>query len=144
MEWIEIPPITPGGFSMSSLFLGEREVEKATTPSPSGPQPIRVEVDHRFARSSVMRFQTYIYSPSRSAGAPDVWIDAQILRGSQQVVIVAPSRVPPDLSKDSWRLPYWSEIALDQLPPGAYTLKVSASDKVAGVKTSQRIAFIVE
>lgn len=144
MEWIEIPPASPAGFGMSSLFLGERQADSATAASPADPRPVRVDVDHRFARSSVLRFQTYIYNPARNAGAPDVWIDARVLRGSQQVMIVAPSRIPSDLGKDSWRLPYWSEIALDQLPPGPYMLTVSASDKIAGTSSSQRIAFTIE
>ena len=144
MEWIEIPPVSPAGFSMSSLFLGERQAETVSAPLPADPRPVRVDVDHRFARSSVLRFQTYIYDAARNAGAPDVWIDAKVLRGSQQVMIVAPSRIPSDLGKDSWRLPYWSEIALDQLPPGPYMLKVSASDKIAGTSSSQRIAFTIE
>ena len=144
MEWIEIPPANPAGFGMSSLFLGERQAETASAPLSADPRPVRVDVDHRFARSSVLRFQTYVYNAARNAGAPDVWIDAKVLRGSQQVMIVAPSRIPSDLVKDTWRLPYWSEIALDQLPPGPYMLKVSASDKIAGTSSSQRIAFTVE
>jgi VWFA-related protein len=145
MEWIEIPSVAPATFSMSSLFLGERPTEAATPDkSAGGPQPIRVDVDHRFARTSVLRFQTYVYGASRNANAPDVWIHAQILRGSQPVMVVAPSRIPSDVSKDSWRLPYWSEIALDQLSPGSYTLQVTANDKAGGASASQRIGFSVE
>lgn len=144
MEWIEIPPVTPATFSMSSLFLGERRAEPATDQLPAGPQPVRVDVDHRFARTSVLRYQTYVYNSARSASGPDVWIDARVLRGSQQVMIVAPSRIPSDVSPDSWRLPYWSEIALNQLPPGAYTLQVSASDKISGTSMSQRVVFTIE
>jgi VWFA-related protein len=144
MEWIEIPPLTQTSLSMSSLFLAERRAEPASDQSPAGPQSIQVDVDHRFARTSVLRYQTYVYNAARNAGGPDVWIDARVLRGSQQVMIVAPSKIPPDVSPDSWRLPYWSEIALSQLPPGAYTLQVSASDKVSGTTMSQRVLFTIE
>jgi len=144
MEWIEIPPVTPAIFSMSSLFLGERRAEPATDQLPAGPQPVRVDVDHRFARTSVLRYQTYVYNAARNAGGPNVWIDARVLRGSQQVMIVAPGRIPSDVSPDSWRLPYWSEIALNQLPPGSYTLQVSASDKTSGTSMSQRVVFTIE
>jgi VWFA-related protein len=143
--WIEIPQFAPGSFSMSSLFLRERPAVAAPPDNlPNGSQPMLVDVDHRFARSSIIRFQTYVYNASRVAGAPDVWIAASVFRGSQQVMIVAPSKIPPDVSPDSWRLPYWSEIALNQLPPGAYTLQVSANDKGAGTIASQRINFSVE
>lgn len=145
MEWIEIPSVAPAAFSMSSLFLGERPVEDALPgKSASGPQPIRVDVDHRFARVSVLRFQTFVYNAAQNAGPPDVWIEAQILRGNQTVLSVAPSRIPPDVSKDPGRLPYWSEIALNQLAPGAYTLQVSATDKTGGASSSQKINFSVE
>ncbi|MEK6335188.1 MAG: VWA domain-containing protein [Acidobacteriota bacterium] len=145
MQWIEIPSTVPPQFSMSSLFLGERHAEERTLNQQSdGPQPVRVDVDHRFARGSALRFQTYIYNASRVSGAPEVWIQAHVLRGRQQVAAVAPSRIPPDVSKDPRLLPYWSEIALKELPPGRYVLEVSATDRPAGVSTSQRISFSVE
>lgn len=145
IAWIEIPQFAPGSFSMSSLFLRERPAVTAPPDNPPNEsQPIRVDADHRFSRTSVIRFQTYVYNASRIAGAPDVWIAASIFRGSQQVMIVAPSKIPPDLARDSWRLSYWSEVALGQLSPGTYTLKVSATDKAAGTSTSQRINFSVE
>ena len=145
MEWIEVPSLAPATLSMSSLFLGERPAATAPADKPvNDPQPVRVDVDHRFARTSVLRYQTYVYNPARNAGGPDVWIDARVLRGSQPVMIVAPSKIPPDVSPDSWRLPYWSEIALNQLPHGAYTLQVSASDKVSGTSMSRRVVFTIE
>jgi VWFA-related protein len=142
IEWIEVPRIEPGRFSMSSLFLTERRFD-SQTPS-TGPERSRDAVDHRFARTSVLRFQTYVYNASRNSGTQDVRISAQIFHGNQQVMTVAPTRIPPDVSKDSWRLAYWSEIALKELPPGSYTLQVSASDKVSGVSSAQRINFSVQ
>jgi hypothetical protein len=145
MEWIEVPAATPPRFSMSSLFLGERRADAATgNQPPAGPQPVRVNVDHRFARTSALRFQTYVYNAPRSTGEPNVWISARVLRGNQTVMNVAASRIPPDVSKDLWRLPFWSEIALNDLAPGAYALQVSATDKTSGATTSQRITFSVE
>lgn len=141
MEWIEIPKANLR-LSMSTLFLGERRVEDATVGNQ--PQSVPVDVDHRFARSSALRFQTYIYNASTKAGAPDVWIDAAVLRGDHRIMVVAPSRVPADLSKEDWRLPYWSELALAQLTPGSYTLQVAATDRNSGTSTWQRISFSVE
>jgi hypothetical protein len=57
---------------------------------------------------------------------------------------VAPIRIPPDGSKDLWRLSYWSDIALKELPPGSYALQVIATDRVSGVNSSQRMKFSVE
>lgn len=142
MEWIEIPRVPTPRLAMSSLFLGERKAE--TSNASSGPQSIPVEADRRFARTSVMRFQTYVYNATRNAGGPDVWIDARVMRGNQAVLVISPSKIPPDVSMDFWRLPYWSEIALVQLAPGSYTLHVSATDRNGGATASQRITFSVE
>ena len=145
MEWIEIPALAPATLQMSSLFLGERPAETTVPASAAalGPQPIRVDVDHRFARTSVLRFQTYIYNAGATPeAAPNVWITAQVLRGNQQVMTVAPTRVP--LVKDQGQMPYWSEIALTDLAPGFYALNVTATDRVGGVSSSQRISFSVE
>jgi len=145
MEWIEVPQAAAPKLAMSSLFLGERRAESSVdNASLREPQSIPIEVDRRFARSSVLRFQTYVYNAARNAGTPDVWVEARILRGNQPVLIVAANKIPPDLSKDTWQLPYWSEIALTELKPGSYTLQVSATDRNGGASTSQRVTFSVE
>jgi VWFA-related protein len=148
MEWIEVPAASPPRFGMSSLFLGERRAEAEATSQANQPldgsQSIRVDVDHRFARTSALRFQTYVYNPSRTAAAPDVWIEARVMRGNQQVMIVGPAKIPPDVSKDSWRLPYWSEIGLSRLSPGWYTLLVSAHDRAGASSVKQSVRFSVE
>lgn len=145
MEWIEVPKAASPQLAISSLFLGERRAESNTEQAATRePQAVPIEVDRRFARSSVLRFQTYVYNASRNAGAPDVWIDARILRGNQPVMIVSPNKIPPDVSRDTWRLPYWSEISLTELKPGPYTLQVSATDRNGGASASQRITFSVE
>lgn len=145
MEWIDIPKLTPPQLIMSSLFLGQRRAEAAVENADRrGPQSIPIEVDRRFARDSVLRFQTYVYNASRNSGAPDVWIDARVLRGNHPVVVVSPNRIPPEVVKDPAQLPYWSEIALAGLSPGFYTLQVSATDRIGGRSASQRITFLVQ
>jgi hypothetical protein len=149
MEWIDIPSIAPGNFSMSSLFLGVRAGETiAASKPPVGPPPIRVSVDHRFERTTVLRFQTYVYNPSRGPNgsdvAPNVWISARVLRGNQAVMTIAAGKVPPDISKEPWRLPYWSEIGLSQMSPGWYVLEVTATDRIAGSSATESIGFLVE
>jgi hypothetical protein len=142
IEWIEIPRLEPGRFSMSSLFLTERLVTSGTSANVADVS--RATVDRRFARTSVLRFQTYVYNAARNAGSTDVWMTAQVFRGQQQIQIVAPTRIPSDAAKESWRLPYSSEIALGQLPSGSYILQVTATDKISGTVSVQRINFSVE
>ena len=143
MQWIEIPPLDQQRFSMSSLFVGER-FSASGVEAAKGPQPIRVDVDHRFQRSSVMRFQTYVYNASRTNGEPNVWIEAQVFRGNQPMFSLAPNRIPPQVAKDPTQLPYWTEIPLDQLPVGRYTLHVTATDRATNQNASQTINFSVE
>jgi VWFA-related protein len=142
VEWIELPRIEPNRFSMSSLFLTERLADSGIPDN--GTERNRTAVDHHFACTSALRFQTYVYNASRNGGPPEVWIRAQIYRGNQQVMTVAPIRIPPDGSKDLWRISYWSDIALKELPPGSYALQVTATDRASGVNSSQRIKFSVE
>jgi VWFA-related protein len=143
IQWIEIPQPDQNRLSMSSLFLGERAGEVESEKS-QGPKPIRVDVDHRFQRTSVLRFQTYIYNAARVAGPPDVWIQAQVMRGAEQVLAMAPSKIPPEVTNDPALLPYWTEISLNRLPSGNYTLQVSATDRATNHHTSQTISFSVE
>ena len=142
-QWIEIPRPEQNRLSMSSLFLGER-VGVVEPGGPQGPKPIRVDVDHRFQRTSVLRFQTYVYDASQLSGTPDVWIQGQIMRGAQQVFALAPSRIPPEVSKDHQQIPYWTEISLNQLTPGNYTLQVLVTDRATNHNASQTISFSVE
>ena len=148
-QWIEVPDFSAGRFSLSSLFLGERKAarpdEKFATAN--GPSPVRVAVDRRFPRSSVLRYQTYVYNAPRGAGGaePDVEIQARVLqRDGRPAVTVAPARLPTDTTKDLTRLPYWAEVALDNLPPGKYVLQVTAVDRKTRSSASQQSSFVVE
>ncbi|HKQ53727.1 MAG TPA: VWA domain-containing protein, partial [Pyrinomonadaceae bacterium] len=148
-QWIEVPDFAAGRFSLSSLFLGERKAvrpdEKFATAN--GPSPVMIDVDRRFPRSSVLRFQTYVYNAHSATGgaAPDVEILARVLqRDGRPAVTVAPARLPTDTTKDQRRLPYWAEIDLGQLSPGRYVLQVTAVDRKTKSSASQQSSFIVE
>ncbi len=67
-----------------------------------------------------------------------------VVRTNTEVVAVAPNKIPPDVSADAARLPYWTEISLEQLPAGRYTLEVSATDRAANSNASQTISFSVD
>jgi len=143
MQWIELPDTVTTPFVLSSLFLGERKEDLPLTASGSAAQqPITVDVDHRFARGSALRFQTYVYNAAPGQQGADVSIETQVLRNRQPVMRIAPVKVP--LTNDVARLPYWSEIAMKDLPPGRYVLLVTATDQIANRSASQRINFIVE
>ena len=103
-----------------------------------------VNVDHRFARGSVLRFQTYVYNAARSGGADGraVQVQAQVLRGPTPLITTQPLMVPT--AADRARLPFWSELSLAQLPPGRYVLQVTATDLTANRTAVERVNFSVE
>jgi VWFA-related protein len=145
LQWIEIPDLSQKHFNLSSLFLGERRVEEvADAGSAKAPQAIMVDVDHHFARTSVLRFQTYIYNAAHDASASEVWIETQVLRDGRQVVAMPASKVPTEAATDSSRLPYWAEVGLAQLPTGRYVLQVTATDHTTKTSASQRVSFVID
>ena len=144
MQWLEVPDLANGQLNMSSLFLGERKPEVTDEKFATAPRAVMVNVDHRFARGSALRFQTYIYNAARSASTPDVEVQSRVLRNDVPVVVMPPAQLPTDTMADRTRLPYWAEIALDQLSPGNYVLQVTATDRTIRTSVSQQASFIVE
>ncbi|HYE14866.1 MAG TPA: VWA domain-containing protein, partial [Pyrinomonadaceae bacterium] len=70
MQWVEIPDLSKGDFALSSIFLGERNTQTADAGrEASQPRSVAVDVDRRFARASVLRFQTYVYNSAPAGGA---------------------------------------------------------------------------
>lgn len=142
-QWVEIPDLSKGDFALSSVFLGERGAESAGSEASAGKtRSVVVDVDHRFARASVLRFQTYVYNAARGTGDSDVQIHAQVLRGEKPLVTTQPLKVP--VTSDPARLPFWSELSLAELPPGRYVLQVTATDRTANRTAVERVAFSVE
>jgi VWFA-related protein len=145
MQWVEIPDLTKGDFALSSIFLGERNLEAAPAEGEtSRPRSLVVDVDHRFARTSVLRFQTYVYNAARSGGreVSDVQVQAQVFRGTTPLITTQPLKVPS--TADPARLPFWSELSLEQLPPGRYVLQVTATDRTTNRTAAERVGFSVE
>jgi VWFA-related protein len=145
MQWIEIPDLSKGGLALSSIFLGERNPETAPVGREADrPRALIVDVDHRFARQSVLRFQTYVYNAARAGGADgrEVEVQAQVLRGATPLITTRSARVP--VVADPARLPFWSELSLGQLPPGRYVLQVTATDRTVNRTAVERVGFSVE
>jgi VWFA-related protein len=145
MQWVEIPDLSKGDFALSSIFLGERDPQTAAAAGEaSGPRAVAVDVDRRFVRTSVLRFQTYVYNATRAVGADvrEVHLQAQVLRGSTPLVKTQSFKVP--VAADPARLPFWSELALEQLTPGHYVLQLTATDQTTNRTAVERVGFYVE
>lgn len=141
--WIEVPDVSGARFQLSSLFLGERR-SASSDKSGGAPQPVMVDVDQHFARTSVLRYQTYVYNAVHGAQLAQVEIQAQVLRDNRPVFSMPPAMLPTGTTKDSARLPFWAEVSLNQLPPGRYALQVTAVDRVTKNSASQTASFVVE
>ncbi len=141
MQWVEIPDLSKGEFALSSIFLGKRDPQAASAKGESsGPRAVAVDVDRRFVRASVLRFQTYVYNAARAIGG--VQLQAQVFRGSTPVINTRPFEVPA--AADPARMPFWSELALEQLPPGHYVLRLTATDRTTNRTAVERVGFYVE
>jgi VWFA-related protein len=138
-QWIEVPDLTRGGLSLGSLFIGE-----VLASNGGAQQQALINVNRRFARSSRLLFQTYIYNAMRGGAAPDVALQVQVFRDDQPVVTVPLRKVTADGVADLTRIPYEDDFALDGLPIGRYVLQVTAIDRSAKASASQRISFEVE
>ena len=106
-QWIEVPDFSKPRLLLSSIFLGERKSARPDEKFANGARSVTVNVDHRFARSSILRYQTYIYNLSNNAESPrDIDIQTRVLRDNRAVVTSPPVRVPTNTTNDLMRLPY--------------------------------------
>ncbi len=160
VSWIEIPDLSSKALTMSSLIVGERkptsEVEpsaaNATDPAKS-PEPIRqvsLNIDHRFANTSRLRFVTFVYNAggslpaSDAASSPDLAVQVQLFRDDEPIITMPLHKISIDALSDARRLPYAAEVDLTGLHPGRYLLLVTVIDRLAKASTSQKFGFQVD
>lgn len=148
-EWVEIPDLSKQGLAMSSLIVGERKSSATQHEEKSDEliEGVPVSVDHRFDRSSSLRFLVYIYNAARAAEAAnaplDVALQVRIFRDDQPVVTM-PLRKLSTESQDPTHLAYAAEIPLQEMRAGHYVLQVTAIDHIAKSSASQRVRFEVQ
>jgi VWFA-related protein len=133
MDWIDIPKVKEGTFSISSLFVGE--ITQA-----GGAAQIGVNASRRFARSSRLRFTTNIYN----AATPVQWgLQIKILRGKQAVLTPPEITVGADKISNPANSPYTLEFPLSALSPGNYTLELTVTDRTRKTSASQQLNLTV-
>jgi VWFA-related protein len=147
MQWVEIPDFKPGQISLSSIFIGERQ--SSEHPDQLKPEELAkgvlLSVHRRFARTSWIRFMTFIYNATAAGTAqPDVALQVQLFRDDQPVFTAPLSRVTTEGLPDPTRIPYAAELALASFPAGRYVLQVTAIDRAAKTSVSQRASFVIE
>jgi VWFA-related protein len=133
MDWIEIPKVKEGTFSISSLFVGE-------VSESGGAAQIGVNAGRRFARSSRLRFTMYLYN---AATPPQLGVQIKILRGKQAVLAPPEITIPTDKLSNFTNIPYAGEFPLSALPPGNYVLELTATDRTRKTSATQQLSFSV-
>lgn len=136
MEWIEIPKLKPGEFSISSLYVGEI-AENA------GSSSVTVNANRRFARSSRMRFTTYIYNASHGAAPPQLGVQLKVLRGDQAIITTPETKISTEKQTNFANITYTGEFPLSSLTPGSYEMEVIVMDKSKPASESQKLKFTV-
>lgn len=137
-DWIEAPAFAAGKLALSSLLLSERKA--GTTQDPL------LNIERRFARSSRMLVQVYVYNAARkSADAkPDVTMEIGVLRKGVSVLNAPQHPLVTDGAADLDRIPYSAEIPLRGLTPGTYSLRIKAVDRTGKAEIVQSSNFVVE
>lgn len=135
-QWVEVPDLKAGRLSLSTPVVVE---------SAEARPAVALKVDRRFARTSRLRLELYVYNAARGgAAAPDVEMEIKVWRDGRVVLGAPPHRLAAPAGSDPARVRYNAEIPLRSLAPGAYLLEVSASDRASRNSAARQLAFIVE
>jgi len=141
MDWVVIPDLTKKQLTLSSLLLGGQVLE--ATSSNNGAAQIQLSVDHRFARSSHLGYWVFVYNAKRDgAGATNLTVQSQVVRDGK-VVLNGPARKINSGLDDLDRIPFGEQIALSNLSPGTYDLRVTVTDAIGGTSINQTVDFSV-
>jgi VWFA-related protein len=147
MQWVEIPEFKQGRLALSSLFIGERKGADLadTLKAEELSKGVLLSVDRRFARTSWIRFMTYVYNAAPGpAQHPDVALQIQIFRDDQPVFTAPLKALSTEGLTDLAHIPYAAELALASFPAGRYVLQITAIDRAAKTSATQRTGFIIE
>jgi VWFA-related protein len=152
-EWVEIPQLRGGPLKLSSLFLfsGPPAVETDGASAPAGNDPSsapaglrEVQALRRFDRAESLYYEVYAYGPSRDAtGATDVVLQSQVWSGGelQGVSPLQPVSFP---SQPGEPATLSGSIALHDLAPGSYELRILVVDRKGNTSSLRRSGFSVE
>jgi VWFA-related protein len=173
-QWIGIPNLQSNELTLSSLVVGERksETEIAATDTnsneaqkPAELRTVNMNVDRIFARSSYLRFLTFVYNAqttkavaqpqnqNTSATVPpatntattvDLAVQVQVFRDNEPVITSPLRKISVQPTTDVQRIPYAADVMLNDLQPGAYVLQVAIIDRLAKTKAIQKLNFQVE
>ena len=146
--WIEIPDLSSGQLTLSSLMLGSRtaaalETTNASAISDAPPNPVALSINHSFSPNGFLRFLVLVYNAALAPAdsKPDVAVQIQIVRDEQPVTTTALKKISVQGTTDLAKIPYAAEVSLNGLPAGRYLLQVTVVDRISKKSASQQSRF---
>lgn len=136
-QWIEIPKLTQGNLSLSSIFLTEGAADDSS-------RKATIKPDARFTKTTKLRFQTYVYNATISASAVNLTMQLDLKLDGKTLIQTPPIRVSTDDVKDLARIPVKGEFPLQDFAAGQYELNLMITDQPTKKNASQRVKFRIE
>ncbi|HXI24811.1 MAG TPA: VWA domain-containing protein [Pyrinomonadaceae bacterium] len=146
-KWIEIPDLSKGSLTLSSLLLGERDTSIAVTATSPADNlaSVPLSVSHRFKSGSFLRYVVFIYNASRAINAQfDCAAQVIVLREGQPVATTTLKKIATDNAVDPSRLAYAAELPLEGFHSGQYLLRFVVIDRLARTSALQQARFSIE
>jgi VWFA-related protein len=142
LQWVVIPDLSTHKLTLSSLMLGGQLLE---TGSPKdGDAQVQFSVDRRFTRAARLEVWFFIYNAKRdAAGAPNLTVQTVVERDGRTVLSAA-QRTLSNGAPDPERIGVGEKLALRNLAPGRYDLRVTITDAIAGTIVTQSTDFEVQ
>lgn len=147
MEWVVVPDLQNRRLALSTLLVGGQMLEPTVKDSANHAAPqVQFSVDRRFSRSSNVEFWLFVYNAARDAktGKPNLSVNLQVMRDGQNIVATTPHKLNTDSMPDLDRIPYGGNVALKNLAPGKYELRVTVNDAAAGTTATASSDFEVD
>lgn len=147
-QWIEIPDLSHGRLTLSSLFLGGQEIQAGEKKAAAASAPqMQFSVNHRFPANSRLSFFLFIYNArhAQSSGAASaLTAEIQVMQDKRIALTIPPQKVTIEPATDIRRIPYGGSFPLGSLRAGSYILRVTVNDHSAQTSATQDVRFHIE
>lgn len=134
-RYIEVPDLSKGRFSASSLFLG------AVTAGDNRPGMPEMLPNLAFSRKQDLRYGLLVYNPKVKDGAAVVTADVTISRDGKPLYHVADQHLKPVGGKGTELIDI-GQVGLSHVGKGRYRLTVIATDTLADKKTQSKVRSV--
>jgi VWFA-related protein len=127
-RYMEVPDLSKGRFTASSVMLGSAPVGemKAGDPTP-------ISANRRIPKKSDLRYAVFIYNAKAKDGKPQVRTQMIISQAGQVIYKAAEDPVPFSGSNAS-QLVRVGQLGLSRVKPGRYTISILITDPLADKK----------